>query len=148
MASRFDGNDLIVDASKQQVSDAPRIDDDGHLSEQEEAEIYRYYGISNGWTNGYAAGEQMTGTVGQEMTGTVGRDTSGPSTDDAMTRSEEHLVAGTQSVEAGRARLLNHVMTETQQPDVPGERKNVRQGTPLRGRYPPSGTTRRGPSPA
>ena len=125
-ASRFDGNDLVVEASKQQVSDAPRIDDDGHLSEQDEAEIYRHYGISNGWTSGYAGGEQMTGAVGEQMTGTVGHDTSGPTTDEAMTRSEEHLVAGTQSVEAGRARLRKYVVTETHRVDVPVSHEEVR----------------------
>ena len=43
-AARFDGADLVIDASKKEVSDAPKIDDDGHLSEQDEDEIYRYYG--------------------------------------------------------------------------------------------------------
>lgn len=125
-ASRFDGTDLVVDASKQQVSDAPRIDDDGHLSEQDEAEIYRYYGISDGGMTGYAAGPTSGYAAGQQMTGTVGQDTSGPTTDDAMTRSEEHLVAGTQSVEAGRVRLRKHVVTETHQVQVPVSHEEVR----------------------
>src|SRR5215217_6774020 len=47
-AARFDGAELVVDATKDQVSGAPRVDEDGHLSEQQEAEIYRYYGISAG----------------------------------------------------------------------------------------------------
>ena len=41
-----------------------------------------------------------------------GYDTSGPTTDDAMTRSEEHLRAGTETREAGRARLRKYVVTE------------------------------------
>jgi uncharacterized protein (TIGR02271 family) len=118
-AARFDGAELVVEASKKQVSGAPAIDDDGHLSEQDEAEIYRYYGITDSGMNGYDA-------AGREATGTVGRDTSGPTTDDAMTRSEEHLVAGTEQVEAGRARLHKYVVTETQRVDVPVSHEEVR----------------------
>jgi uncharacterized protein (TIGR02271 family) len=58
--------------------------------------------------------------------GTTGHDTSGPNTDDAMTRSEEHLVAGTEQVEAGRARLRKYVVTETQRVDVPVSHEEVR----------------------
>jgi uncharacterized protein (TIGR02271 family) len=53
-------------------------------------------------------------------------DTSGPNTDDAMTRSEEHLVAGTQQTEVGKARLRKYVVTETQQVDVPVSHEEVR----------------------
>ena len=34
-----------VPVSKSQVKDAPKIDTDGHLSPQEEQELYRYYGM-------------------------------------------------------------------------------------------------------
>jgi len=118
-ASRFDGEELVVDASKKEVSEAPRTDDDGHLSEQDEAEIYRYYGISDRRAGGNAA-------AGVETNGAVGRDASGPNTDDAMTRSEEHLVAGTEQIEAGRARLRKYVVTETQRVDVPVSHEEVR----------------------
>jgi uncharacterized protein (TIGR02271 family) len=56
----------------------------------------------------------------------VGRDTSGTTTDDAMTRSEEELRVGTQTREAGRARLRKYVTTETQQVTVPVQREEVR----------------------
>jgi uncharacterized protein (TIGR02271 family) len=118
-ASRFDGAELVVDASKKEVSEAPKVDDDGHLSEQDEAEIYRHYGISDRRAEGNAA-------AGRETNGAVGHDTSGPNTDDAMTRSEEHLVAGTEKIEAGRARLRKYVVTETQRVDVPVSHEEVR----------------------
>jgi len=121
-AARFDGADLVIDASKKEVSDAPKIDDDGHLSEQDEDEIYRYYGISGRRTAGY----DRAGAPAAGVRGTTGRDTSGPNTDDAMTRSEEHLVAGTEQVEAGRARLRKYVVTETQRVDVPVSHEEVR----------------------
>jgi uncharacterized protein (TIGR02271 family) len=55
----------------------------------------------------------------------VGRDTSGPTTDDAMTRSEEQLRVGTETREAGRARLRKHVVTEHQQVTVPVSREEI-----------------------
>ncbi|MDP9435390.1 MAG: PRC and DUF2382 domain-containing protein [Actinomycetota bacterium] len=58
--------------------------------------------------------------------GTVGHDTSGPTTDDAMTRSEEHLQVGTQRVETGRARLRKFITTETQTETVPVSHEEVR----------------------
>src|SRR6476660_6409906 len=80
-----------VPVSKTQVKDAPKIDTDGHLSPQEEQELYRYYGMGNG-TAGFETTAGMTETTGMtETRGTVGHDTSGPTTDDAMTRSEERL---------------------------------------------------------
>ena len=62
------------------------------------------------------------------MTGTdtVGRDTSGPTTDQAMTRSEEELRVGTETRERGRARLRKYVVTETEQVTVPVQREEVR----------------------
>ena len=57
--------------------------------------------------------------------GTVGRDTSGPTTDDAMTRSEEQLRVGTETHETGRARLRKQVVTEHQQATVPVSREEV-----------------------
>jgi uncharacterized protein (TIGR02271 family) len=56
----------------------------------------------------------------------VGRDTSGPTTDDAMTRSEERLNVGTRSEETGRARLRKYVVTENATETVPVTREEVR----------------------
>jgi uncharacterized protein (TIGR02271 family) len=54
-----------------------------------------------------------------------GHDTSGPTTDDAMTRSEEHLQVGTTSQEAGRARLRKYVTTEEQTVTVPVQKEKA-----------------------
>jgi hypothetical protein len=48
------------------------------------------------------ATESGQASVGRDP---VGRDTSGPTTDEAMTRSEEELRVGTADRERGRARL-------------------------------------------
>ncbi len=58
--------------------------------------------------------------------GTVGHDTSGPTTDDAMTRSEEQLHIGTEQREAGRARLRKYVVTENVTQTVPVSHEEVR----------------------
>ena len=60
------------------------------------------------------------------MAGTEGRDTSGPTTDEAMTRSEERLHVGTESVQAGRARLRKYVVTENVTQTVPVSHEEVR----------------------
>lgn len=57
---------------------------------------------------------------------TVGHDTSGPTTDDAMTRSEERLHVGTENRESGRARLRKYVVTENVTKTVPVQREEVR----------------------
>jgi uncharacterized protein (TIGR02271 family) len=58
--------------------------------------------------------------------GTRGRDTSGPTTDDAMTLSEERLNVGTEQVEAGRARLRKYVVTENVTQTVPVSHEEIR----------------------
>jgi uncharacterized protein (TIGR02271 family) len=135
-----------VPVSKAQVKDAPKIDTDGHLSPQEEQELYRYYGMSGDTgvqrtgvqttgtdTTGMQASgtdttavESTTGTVGTGGRGPVGHDTSGPTTDDAMTRSEERLDVGTRREEVGRARLRKYVVTENVTETVPVSREEVR----------------------
>ncbi len=68
-----------------------------------------------------------TGTaMGTDAAGTVGRDTSGPTTDDAMTRSEERLNVGTEKQATGRVRLRKYVTTENVTRTIPVEREEVR----------------------
>ncbi|SDV02711.1 PRC-barrel domain-containing protein [Microlunatus sagamiharensis] len=45
--SSFDGDDIRVGVTKQAVHDAPRVDTDGHLSPEEEDDLYRHYGLHN-----------------------------------------------------------------------------------------------------
>src|SRR5215212_5228728 len=111
------GDGIRVPYDKDRVKNAPNIETDRELSEQEENQLYSYYGLGGGtgyqtgttYTDrtedsdrGWGAGESgyqtastgtetgMTGTTGltDDRTRTEGYDTSGPTTDDAMTRSE------------------------------------------------------------
>ena len=112
--ARVEGNDVVVPYGKDKVKDAPRVgDSDGHLEEHQEAELYRYYGLQYGDTG------VDTGRTDISGEGTVGHDTSGPTTDTAMTRSEERLNVGTQQQEAGRVRLRKWVETENVTTSVP-----------------------------
>jgi uncharacterized protein (TIGR02271 family) len=136
-----------VHVSKDKVKDAPKIDTDGHLSPQEEEELYRYYGLGGGHSDTTTGMTDTTTTTGmtdtttttgvrdtgmrdtdmrEDTRGAVGHDTSGPTTDNAMTRSEERLNVGTRAEEVGRARLRKFVVTENVTQTVPVTREEVR----------------------
>src|SRR5579884_3778524 len=114
------GDDLVLAVTKDQVKDAPNVEDDAHLSEQEQQALYAHYagvfGTDAGW-QGWQTG------YGQAAAGEAGP---GSNTDDAMTRSEEQLQVGTQQVEAGRARLRKYVVTENVTQTVPVSHEELR----------------------
>jgi uncharacterized protein (TIGR02271 family) len=119
------GGEVRVPYDKQQVKDAPKAEADGDLSQEEEASLYRHYGLD--YSEARSDSGLPEGNGGQtDDRGPVGRDTSGPTTDDAMTRSEEELRVGKTSRESGRARLRKHVVTEQVEKTVPVQREEVR----------------------
>ncbi|WP_309072021.1 YsnF/AvaK domain-containing protein [Arthrobacter sp.] len=148
----MDGDDVRIAYTKDQVKDAPKVDPDQNLSEAEEDDLYRHYALSRpggendasergtyaGTTTGSddmretTSGVSGVGDVDRDPYDadrgdrTVGHDTSGPTTDDAMTRSEERLHVGTENVETGRARLRKYVVTENVTKTVPVQREEVR----------------------
>jgi uncharacterized protein (TIGR02271 family) len=134
--SRVEGDRLVLPFDKDVVKDAPKVSDASHLDPDEQEELYSYYSryTSTGRTTtgtvdadaDFARTDTTVGTDDLNRHGTVGHDTSGPTTDDAMTRSEEKLNVGTQRVEAGRARLRKYVVTEQQSVTVPVSREEVR----------------------
>ena len=105
---------MTVPFDKDQVKDAPRVDlDGGPPRPSEEQRLFRYYGLTEPAARPARGADDETAT---DTTGTTaprhghrtarhrrarrprrGHDTSGPTTDDAMTRSEEHLEVGTPS---------------------------------------------------
>jgi uncharacterized protein (TIGR02271 family) len=105
--ARMEGNDIVVPYDKDLIKGAPNIDADGELSDQEEAELYRFYGLQY---------SEYSGTDVAESSGT----------DDAMTRSEEELKVGKTTQERGRVRLRKYVVTENVQQTVPVQREEVR----------------------
>jgi len=122
------------------------MDADGQLSQDDEAQLYRRYGLDYGESRsgsglpegGSGAGRTDTDTdtdAGERATGRgegfggappTGDDVSGPETDNAMTRSEEELRVGTAERETGRARLRKYVVEDEVQQTVPVRREEVR----------------------
>jgi uncharacterized protein (TIGR02271 family) len=114
-------NDVLVPYDKQLVMDAPWVDPDQHLSEAEERQLWQHYGLDYDTIGRSVA----TGTDATSRT-RLGRDTTGPTTDDAMTRSEQELRVGTTQRERGRVRLRKYVTTEHVEQAVPVRRERVR----------------------
>ena len=112
------GSEVRVPYAKAQVKDAPNLAPGTELSQTQEAELYRYYGLD------YSESRSDSGLPqgSADAQGTVGHDTSGS----AMTRSEEQLTVGTAQHEIGRARLRKFVVTETVTQTVPLQREEVR----------------------
>jgi uncharacterized protein (TIGR02271 family) len=111
-----EGDQIRAPFSKDQVEDAPQMDADSELSQQDEAALYAHYGIP------YSESRSDSGLP----QGGAGRDVSGPETDGAMTRSEEELRVGTARQEAGRARLRKYVVEEQVTRTVPVRREEIR----------------------
>jgi stress response protein YsnF len=133
-----------VPFAKDHVKDAPSIDPDTQLSEDEERRLYRHYELpSPDDTAEPAVGETDHDDAAQkrdaddprddEVPAEAVRDDQAPAdaardadTDDAMTRSEEELVVGTRRRVRGKARLKKYVVTEHVQRTIPVQREEVR----------------------
>ncbi len=114
-------NDVLVPYDKQLVKDAPRVDPDQHLSDTEERQLWRHYGLDYDTSDRDVATRRRA--TGRDA---VGRAASRPTTDDAMTRSEEELRVGTAQRERGRVRLRKYVTTEQVQQTLPVRREKAR----------------------
>jgi uncharacterized protein (TIGR02271 family) len=134
--ARADGGAITVPFDKDTVKGAPNVEEDGHLSPEEESELFRYYGRGDTDTTTQTTtgrdttdrdvSERDTTDRGTTDRDTVGHDTSGRTTDDAMTRSEEELRVGTREREAGKVRLRKYVVTENVTKTVPVSHEEVR----------------------
>lgn len=145
--ARVDGDDIIVGFDKETVKDAPRIDPDGSMTPQEENDLFTYYGLADSTgadhqpdrsgsdpdadPNMTPASSGSDDAVGdqdddpQGHPGAVGHDTSGPTTDEAMTRSEERMNVGARTEQSGRARLRKYVTTENVTQTIPVRHEEV-----------------------
>jgi uncharacterized protein (TIGR02271 family) len=110
-----DGDDVRVGYAKEQVKDAPSIDADGELSQGEESELYRHYGLEYSKMGDEADVREGTATAKGGRPGA-----------DATTRSEEELRVGTRQRERGRVRLKKWVETDSVEETVPVQREEVR----------------------
>jgi uncharacterized protein (TIGR02271 family) len=126
------GEDLQVPVTKEQVKDAPRIDVDQELSEEQERQLFDHYEVpytTEGSTTATGAPRTDVTPTASDARGTEPADdhaSSGTGYDGAMTRSEEELHVGTTERESGRVRLRKYVVTEDVQTTVPVKREEVR----------------------
>jgi uncharacterized protein (TIGR02271 family) len=126
-------DDVQVPYDKQLIKDAPRIEADQHLSEAEEQQLWRHYGLDYDLAEAGTAAQPQPDTEEVDRpagAGTGGRrsgdDTAGRGVNEAMTRSEEELRVGTETRERGRVRLRKYVTTEEVTQTVPVQREEVR----------------------
>jgi uncharacterized protein (TIGR02271 family) len=146
---------INVGVTKESINDAPHVDADGRLSEQDSADLYRHYGIQpdvptsrgpmdspppgRGRQAGNQAQDTMDGGRSADGRSAGGRGAGGRGAADGrgstgrgadgqaeMIRSEERLNVGTEQVESGKVRLHKYVVTEQQQITVPVSHEEVR----------------------
>jgi sporulation protein YlmC with PRC-barrel domain len=92
-----DGEQVLAPYGKDQVKDAPRVDPDGVLSQPEEAELYRHYGVDYGESRSDSGLPEGASAVG----------------------------SGERGVGAGQRRLKKHVVSERVIGQMPAERDIV-----------------------
>lgn len=122
--AKMSGNDLMVPYTKDQISGAPSAEPDGELSQEEEAALYRHYGLNYSESrsdSGLPTGGTATRTT-ERTTTTAGRSNA----DDAMTRSEERLHVGVVKKPSQLVRLRKHIVTENVTQTVPVTTERVR----------------------
>ena len=118
------GHAVRVPYEKSTIKDAPNmLTSDDHLDESQERELYVYFGLDYAGQrsdSGVPSG-QATAKGTKAARGSVGYDTSGRNTDDAMTRSEEQVLGGTEKATGGKSRLrkwVEHEVTLTEERPV------------------------------
>ncbi|RMB57265.1 DUF2382 domain-containing protein [Tessaracoccus antarcticus] len=121
------GDDLRVGYTKDQIKDAPNLDEDHHLEAADEDRLYEYYAMQG---SGRAQATNTTREHEHEHTRDhspeVGQTHPGAADEDSLTLSEERLNVGTQTQESGRVRLRKYVVTENVTKTVPVQHEEVR----------------------
>lgn len=115
------GDTVTVPYDKDMIKGAPNFDADAPLSEQDEQDLYTYYGVTG--TAGYDASYAGTPQTAVDVDTT--RATAPAAAGEYLTRSEEQLRVGTEKVQTGKARLRKFVVTEQQTVTVPVSREEV-----------------------
>lgn len=100
----LEGNDVRLGVDKAQIQDAPRLDPDGLLSQEEEAKLFRHYGVPYDESGTVTAQGTPGGGGGQGGAGVGG----------------QYLQH--QSGELGESRLRRYELTDNQTTTPPGQR--------------------------
>jgi uncharacterized protein (TIGR02271 family) len=110
---------LHVPYTKDQVKDAPNLAPNGHLTADDERELFEHYGFSRD-ARAYGVGERFDSEY--EVADEIRTEAEVAET----TRSEEQLRVGTETVATGKARLRKYVVTEQQNIQVPVQKEVAR----------------------
>ncbi|MEL4505980.1 PRC and DUF2382 domain-containing protein [Luteococcus sp. H138] len=134
--------EIRVPYTKDQIKGAPSIDPEGHITEAEEQELYRYYSLEQDQT-GYDANRTDVAAAGgvgaagyasrnDDARRDVAVDRDANLAEGDVVRHEERLNVGTQQVESGRVRIRKHVVNEQQSVQVPVSHEELRvERTPI-----------------
>ncbi|WP_420174939.1 PRC and DUF2382 domain-containing protein [Luteococcus sp. OSA5] len=140
--------EIHVPYTKDQIKGAPSIDPEGHITEAEEAELYRYYSIEQD-LSAYQNRDERTDRVDVDRTQAAAAGTAAAGTADVkrdradvdrdanladgdIVRHEERLNVGKEQVETGRVHIRKHVVNEQQSVQVPVSREELRvERTPI-----------------
>lgn len=126
---------IEVDVTKDEIKEAPHIAVDEELEVESESELYKYYQAVHGHhgnESDHEEEEESEETPPQPDSredardSGPGHDTSGPSTDEAMTRSEEELQVNKEKQAMGKVKLKKYIVTEQVNFTVPVKREHVR----------------------
>ena len=127
---------LRVPYSRDQIDSAPHIDETAELSEQEEEQVYRHYGVQRSEApspTGLAGGGVGTSSQGQRRTETTTDGAQGRRSDRIQLR-EERLSVQKEQEEAGEVRLGKRVVEHEETLNVPvREERVVIERTPVQG---------------
>ena len=143
-AMQPDGDDLRVPFEKSRVNDAPNVDPDAQLSDEDEDRLYRHYGVGDAGGSGDGADrrvaardedaavrdEPVAASDAEPAAARAAADegTERPVERDSgegaeMIRSEEEVSIGTRRQATHRARLKKYVVTEHVKQVVPVQRE-------------------------
>ncbi|GAB2470044.1 PRC and DUF2382 domain-containing protein [Luteococcus sediminum] len=125
--------EIHVPYTKDQIKGAPSIDPEGHITEAEEAELYRYYSIKQDLGAYEGRDAVATDRVATDRVATDRVDTDRDANlEGDIIRHEERLNVGKEEVETGRVHIRKHVVNEQQSVQVPVEREELRvERTPI-----------------
>ncbi|RSZ61913.1 DUF2382 domain-containing protein [Corynebacterium hylobatis] len=136
------GEELRLSFTKDRIQDAPDINDDAHLTDEDQSLIYRHYGLEGAQnTENYDADlrdydrdrlvdREAAGFAGGTDVTTGRRDD--VDADSSLTLSEERVNVDKERVQTGAVRLRKYVVHDTETVEVPVEREEVRiERTPV-----------------
>ncbi|WP_291313981.1 PRC and DUF2382 domain-containing protein [Corynebacterium sp. UBA2622] len=114
---------------KDRIKDAPDLDENGHLTNEDQEAFYRHYGLEGTKdVTTYETGRRDVAGVDRDREvrdhDVVDRDRRDNT--DGIVRSEEQLNVDKERVETGQVRLRKYVVNETETVEVPVEREEVR----------------------